>query len=173
MATMSKAAHGEQDDIKQANAMLFAQIFGQAYMEASDEIQTGIREMVRIVINPESDEDEKDMALFTLAEALFPEYDRGKLGIDLEDAQKAVAEKSDESASALAETDQEEAVFAERLKAKMEEKGFNQSQLAERANIGQPAISMMLKRDCRPQKRTVENLAEALGVLPEELWPFE
>ena len=37
------------DLVKQANSMLFATIF-QAYLECSDEIQQGIREMVAIVM---------------------------------------------------------------------------------------------------------------------------
>lgn len=48
---------------------------------------------------------------------------------------------------------------------------MTQDQLAEKIGVGQPAISMMLKRQCRPQKRTVQRLAEALGVAAEELWP--
>jgi len=43
--------------------------------------------------------------------------------------------------------------------------------LAEKIGVGQPAISMMLQRQCRPQKRTVMRIAEALGVSAEELWP--
>jgi lambda repressor-like predicted transcriptional regulator len=36
--------------------------------------------------------------------------------------------------------------------------------------VGQSALSMMLKRQCRPQERTVQRLAEGLGVAAEELW---
>jgi transcriptional regulator with XRE-family HTH domain len=53
----------------------------------------------------------------------------------------------------------------------MDKAGLTQEQLAEKIGVGQPAISMMLKRQCRPQKRTVQRLAEALGVAAEELWP--
>jgi transcriptional regulator with XRE-family HTH domain len=48
---------------------------------------------------------------------------------------------------------------------------MTQAQLADKLGLGQPAISMMLQRNCRPQKRTVVRLADALGVAPEELWP--
>jgi transcriptional regulator with XRE-family HTH domain len=53
----------------------------------------------------------------------------------------------------------------------MEERGVTQTELAERIGVGQPAISNMLCRQCRPQKRTVEKIAAALEVAPEELWP--
>jgi transcriptional regulator with XRE-family HTH domain len=67
--------------------------------------------------------------------------------------------------------DQEEASFADRLRSLMEKKGLTQEQLAAKVGVGQPAISMMLQRNCRPQRRTVLRLAEAFGVSPEELWP--
>ena len=53
----------------------------------------------------------------------------------------------------------------------MEVSEMTQAQLAGVVGIGQPAISMMLKRQCRPQQRTVQRLAEALGVAAEKLWP--
>ena len=67
--------------------------------------------------------------------------------------------------------DHEEATFAERLREVMKKKAVTQEQLADRIGVGQPAISLMLQRACRPQKRTVFRLAEALGVSPDELWP--
>jgi transcriptional regulator with XRE-family HTH domain len=66
---------------------------------------------------------------------------------------------------------EEEADFAKRLRGLMEVKGLTQAQLATVVGIGQPAVSMMLNRACRPQKKTVLRFAEALGVAPEELWP--
>jgi transcriptional regulator with XRE-family HTH domain len=65
----------------------------------------------------------------------------------------------------------EEAAFAERLLTVMAEKSMSQVQLAAAVGVGQPAISMMLSRNCRPQRRTVEKLARALEVSPETLWP--
>ncbi len=43
-------------------------------------------------------------------------------------------------------------------------------QLARRIGVSQSAISMMLPRRCRPQRRTVEKLAETLGVKADDLW---
>ena len=48
---------------------------------------------------------------------------------------------------------------------------MTQEQLAAKIGVGQPAISNMLNRQCRPQRRTVKRLATALDVSPEDLWP--
>jgi len=48
---------------------------------------------------------------------------------------------------------------------------MTQEALAAKLGVGQPAISNMLNRQCRPQRRTVLRLAQALGISPEELWP--
>jgi lambda repressor-like predicted transcriptional regulator len=53
----------------------------------------------------------------------------------------------------------------------MQKCGVTQVQLAETIGVGQSAIAMMLQRECRPQRRTVARMAEALGVTPETLWP--
>jgi transcriptional regulator with XRE-family HTH domain len=53
----------------------------------------------------------------------------------------------------------------------MESNGLTQAELAAKVGVGQPAISMMLNRSCRPQKKTVRRIATALGVTVEELWP--
>jgi transcriptional regulator with XRE-family HTH domain len=65
----------------------------------------------------------------------------------------------------------QEETFAERLKDLMSAKQISQQELAERIGCSQPAISQMLSRTCRPQKRTILRLAEALNMQPCELWP--
>jgi transcriptional regulator with XRE-family HTH domain len=67
--------------------------------------------------------------------------------------------------------DAEESFFAHRLRELMEAKGLTQAELADKVGIGQPAISMMLNRACRPQRKTVLRFAQALQVPTEELWP--
>lgn len=71
----------------------------------------------------------------------------------------------------MAQMEQAEAAFAATLTRLMAERQLTQAQLAERVGVGQSAISMLLKRRCRPQRRTLGKLAEALGVSVEELWP--
>jgi transcriptional regulator with XRE-family HTH domain len=48
---------------------------------------------------------------------------------------------------------------------------LTQTELAERVGVGQSAIAMLLRRRCRPQRKTLGKLASALGVELEELWP--
>jgi predicted XRE-type DNA-binding protein len=152
-------------------ALLQATTFLRAYIECSDEIQAGIREMLEILSDPNTDEDDRDMTLRTLADALFPNPHEGKLGMDLEESERLGAEYSAEMRTALDEMNREEETFAARLRSVMESQEISQEQLAEKLKIGQPAISNMLNRQCRPQRRTVLRLAEALGVTAEELWP--
>src|SRR5205807_6174384 len=67
--------------------------------------------------------------------------------------------------------EQAEAAFAATLARLLAERQLTQAQLAERIGVGQSAISMLLKRRCRPQRRTLGKLAEALGVPVDVLWP--
>jgi lambda repressor-like predicted transcriptional regulator len=150
---------------------LFAKCF-HAYQECDEQTQDIARRMVDIITNPATDEDDRLMAAHTLAEALFPGYDE-KLGINLEEAEKACAENSAEGAEAIADLDRQEASFAERLDNIMRDKDISQTELASRTGVNQSAISMMLKRQCRPQQRTILKLANALGVQPGELWPTD
>ena len=151
--------------------LLQAAKFIHAYIECRDEIQAGIRDMLDILNDPNTDEADRDMTLFTLADTLFPNPHDGKLGMDLEESEGLGAEYSDEMRSTLEELDREEETFAARLRSAMESRAINQEQLAARIGVGQPAISNMLSRKCRPQRRTVLRLAQGLGIDPEELWP--
>lgn len=107
-----------------------------------------------------------------LAEILFPNMDHDDYpGLDLDEAEKVVVHVTPEAKPILERMDREEAVFAERLAEVMAKVGITQAELAEKVGIGQPAVSMILNRSCRPQRKTVLRFAEALGVAPEELWP--
>jgi len=145
----------------------FAEVF-HAYLECSDEIQAAIRAMVQVMKAPDVTEDEYHGALLTIAEVLFPTKHNGSFGVDVDEYPD---EDPEEASAALKQMAQEEAIFAERLAALLESKGITQAELAAQVGVGKPAISMMLARNCRPQKRTVLKLAEALGVRPEVLWP--
>ena len=92
-------------------------------------------------------------------------------GLDLEEAEKIAPAVDPSAGPLLTEMDRQEATFAERLRAAMAEKGLTRAELAAKVGIGQPAISMMLKRACRPQRKTVEKIATVLDLKAEELWP--
>ena len=141
---------------------LFAHLL-RIYLDRGQEDQEGIESMASIITNPDADDDDVQAALDTLRESLHSTAS----AVDLESED----ELTDEERSASRRMDSEEAAFAERLLAVMTEKNMSQVQLAAAIGVGQPAISMMLSRNCRPQRRTVERLARALEVSPEQLWP--
>jgi len=151
--------------------VLRAAKFVRAYLECSDTIQAGVRDMLDILDDPTTDDNDRQVAIATLADALFPNPYKGQLGMDLEESERDAATKNDELRHVVDEMDREEATFAERLRDLISRKRLTQEQLAARIGVGQSAISNMLNRQCRPQKRTVLRLAEALAVKPEELWP--
>ena len=158
------------DDVQKLQ-MLQASKFLRAYLECSGEVQSEIRDLLDVLNDPETDEDDRDMTLSTLADALFPNPYDGKLGMDLEESERLGVSQSEEMRHAVEEMDREEGTFAQRLGEFMDEKGMTQTTLAEQLGIGQSAISNMLHRQCRPQRRTVIRLAEALGVSPGDPWP--
>jgi len=166
MTTRTKG-NDRAPDANLITSRMFAQVF-QAYLECSDEVQAALREMVGIVNAADATEDEREAALATIAEALFPSRHNGSLGIDLEELDK---EASKPTAAFLKQLDEQEATFAERVTALLDERGITQSELANAIGVGQPAISMMLSRSCRPQRRTVERIAKELKVAPEDIWP--
>jgi lambda repressor-like predicted transcriptional regulator len=151
-------------------SQLFAQVF-QAYLECSEEAQAAIRDMVEIVNDPEATEDDRAMACSTIAEALFPSRHEGILGLDLEDDERLSARRSKEARKIHAEMDHEETHFVDHVQALMSERQVTQADLAEACGIGQPAVSNLLSRRSRPQRRTVEKIAKALGVHEDEIWP--
>jgi lambda repressor-like predicted transcriptional regulator len=151
-------------DIRQLTLMQAAK-FLRAYLECSDAIQTHIRELLPIISDPNTDSDDREMTLATLADLLFPDSDN-PLGGDWDEAEHSL-----EGRSCIEEMDREEQHFADRLRATLESKGMTQLELAEKLGVGQPAISNMLNRDCRPQRKTILRLSEILEIAPEALWP--
>jgi len=148
----------------------FAAKLLRSYLECSDSVQAGIREMIDLVNSPDADDDEREMALRTIQEALFPVYHNGVLGVGLDEADALATANQRDGKAALEEVEREERTFADRLRALIDERGLTQEELATRVGVGQTAIAMMLARQCRPQRRTVHKLAEALGIAPNELW---
>lgn len=139
--------------------------FLRAFIECSRDIQEVVLEMAAIVADETSTEDERQIACDAMIESLFP-----GTGADVLASYHEKLE-SPEAATAAKALKHEEHGFATRVRALMAEKNVTQEMLAKAAGIGQPAVSNILNRRCRPQRRTVVRFAEALGVAPEELWP--
>ncbi|MFN0056550.1 MAG: helix-turn-helix domain-containing protein [Planctomycetales bacterium] len=142
-----------------------------AYSECSDAIQAVVREMLDIIASDSAEDDEREMAISTVREALFPSNRPGGLGSDLEELEEDAKSHIPGYAELLRQMDEEESTFADRVGSLMKDKSLTQEALANAIGVGQSAISMMLMRQSRPQKRTVVRIAEALGVTPSELWP--
>lgn len=142
-----------------------------AYSECSDEIQAVVRDMLEIIASDSAEDDEKEMAAATVREALFPSNHNGALGADLVELETELKSHCPQCKQHLAEMDAEETTFSERVSALMKERGMTQEELAAASGVGQSAISMMLARKARPQKRTVVRIAKALAVEPPDLWP--
>ena len=140
--------------------------------ECSDAVQQVVIKLLGVIKNPLTSPTERQSALMTVADALFIEPDKedGGYGQDLAGSEPSAA-KVPQLAREVEKTNTQEATFAERLRELMEAKRISQQELAERAHCSQPAISQMLNRACRPQKKTILKLAEALNVQPRDLWP--
>lgn len=143
-----------------------------ALMECSDAIQQVVIGLLVVIKNPKTTAVERQRALMTIADALFPHADEnGEYGLDLVTSEAGAAAQSPSLTREVQKMDTREATFAQRLRELMEAKRISQLDLAQRVGCSQPAISQMLNRNCRPQKKTILRLAEALNVQPCDLWP--
>ncbi len=143
-----------------------------ALAECSDEVQKVVFQMVSVVENPNATPLERHRALATIADVLFSNPDDGNEFTQNSAASEAVV--AAEYASPGREVQNmycQEAAFADRLRELMTVKCVTQQELSDRVGCSQPAISQMLNRKRRPQKKTILKLAEALQVQPHELWP--
>lgn len=136
-----------------------------AYKECTSEVQSIVDEMAAIVASDDTDADEKQHALDVLVEALFPSFSVDVCEYD------ATKNASTEARAARSAIEEEEAAFSEKVQSLMKSRGLTQAELAAKTGVGQPAISNILNRRSRPQRRTIVRLADALGVDPAELWP--
>src|SRR5688572_25082847 len=92
-------------------------VFLRAFMECSDANRNIVRDMLLISVSPDADEDERQMAIATMADVLFPNFHQGDLGLELEESEAMGAEHSPVMKAAIAECDEQEATFARRLSA--------------------------------------------------------
>ncbi len=140
-------------------------LFLQAFAECGREMQEIVVEMAAILADEDSTDDDRAAAYDAMVEALFP-------GTTAEARQNDRARlRSPEAVEAANALKDEESLFADRIRQTMKSKEITQEQLAEKAGVSQPAISNILNRQCRPQRKTIERLSAALDVAPAVLWP--
>ena len=141
-------------------------------IECSEDVQQVVVSLLKAVKDPQTTTAERQRALMTIADALSlnPCAEDGQYGQDLATSEQVAAATSKPLDRDGRKTNAQEESFAARLKELMNVKQISQQELADRIKCSQPAISQMLNRRCRPQKRTILKLAEALSVPPCELW---
>lgn len=150
-------------DVLMENIKLFVAIRN-AYDQCDPEIQEVVDCMIRIWNNEESTEDERQRALHTITDAIFPSESVDTLDF----CGRLARDDRDGHNESMIE---EEKTFAHSLSRILTDKGMTQEELASSIGVGQSAISNMLNRQCRPQRKTVSRIAAALGVEPQDLWP--
>jgi lambda repressor-like predicted transcriptional regulator len=138
------------------------------YLGCSTPLQGVVRDLVQLFHDPTIQAEERQRILRALAVTLY-QYaeDRPPEHQEPSPVRPAVPEHG----VWRRRLEQEEEVFVTNLKRLMSERRLTQADLAQRAGLSQPAISMMLARKYRPQRRTVRLLAQVLGVSEGELWP--
>jgi len=143
-----------------------------ALQECDSELRAEALLLFNQLASNELDKEQELATCALLAEILFPNADdEGAPGLDLESAEKLGAAQSAGARVTIEQMDREESFFADRVREEMAAKNLTQAELASQMGIGQSAVSMMLNRACRPQRKTVMKFAEVLGVAPRQLWP--
>jgi lambda repressor-like predicted transcriptional regulator len=136
-----------------------------AFEQCTPEIQAVVKDMIEIYRDCDATPEEKNRALYTIAEAIFSGSGVDAFGSSCE------SHESNRSAVVNEQMKSEEAYFAEKLASIMSNNGISQQILADFCGITQAAISNFLNQKCRPQKKTILKIASALNVTPETLWP--
>lgn len=155
------------------------QEFLRRYMECSAEVQSVVRSMFAVIESEHTTDDDQRRALATIADALYlnPEDGHGSYGLDFRKSQVEISTKHPDPAwrpliaDRLEQMASQEATFAYRVKAILQRKHITQEELAQRTGCTQSAISKMLARKSRPQRKTIHKMAAALHVEPTDLWP--
>ncbi len=146
--------------------------FCHALMECSDQVREDILQMFKIAEDKSLSIEERMHALRTVTDQLhlIPD-DEGRFGMDLANSERLAAGEVPELDFQVRQMDSQEAEFADRLRDLMKTKHITQKELAARIECSQPAVSQMLNRKCRPQRKTLDKIAAALKVDVRELWP--
>jgi lambda repressor-like predicted transcriptional regulator len=143
-----------------------------ALHECSPKLQAAALKLLRNLASGELGDYQEHATCALLSEILFPNADdQGRIGLGMGEAEQIARDTNGEAKAILEQLDEDEATFAARVQELMDAQGLTQAELAKRVGIGQPAVSLMLKRQCRPQYSTIVRFAEALGVAPKDLWP--
>lgn len=142
-----------------------------ALANCTEQLRQALIDLVAVADDPDSSDEDRASARATIYETLRVHAHRAPYGESLSSVEAAAVGRSPDADRIARQMDSQEEQFARKLRELMKAKGLTQTELAKRSDCTQPAISQMLSRSCRPQKRTILKLADALGVTPSELWP--
>lgn len=153
--------------------------FIRKYLECSDTLQSVVRSMFAMIESVHTTDEDRHRALSTIAYVLNlkPEDGHGSYGPDFRRSQADIETSHPDPAwrpiiaDRHARRDTQEATFADRVKAILQQKNITQEELAQRIDCTQSAVSKMLSRKSRPQRKTIFKIATALNVAPMLLWP--
>jgi len=134
-------------------------------------VRQTVLSMLTVIENSESTFQDRQRACSTIRDAFEKSDDPDSYGVNLARSEVNAAARHASVDNMANELDSQEAAFAEKLRELMKARAITQSELASRIGCTQPAISQMLTRECRPQRKTILGLANALNVDPCELWP--
>jgi len=127
------------------------------YLGCSAPVQAVVRDLVQLFNDSTIEAEERQRILQALAVTLYRNHEHQPAERREPSPARPTVPEEETWRKRL---EQEEAVFVTRLKRLMGER-----------QLTQPAISMLLARKYRPQRRTVRLLAQVLGVPEDELWP--
>ncbi len=136
-----------------------------AFQECDAETREIVDQMLTIYNDPEADDHERQRAVNTVVDALFP-----SLSAELMDGEVRV-QSAPEMVLAKADLDLQGSIFADRLASILQQRGWTVDTLADRTGISAAIVTRMIAKQCRPERRTVERIAAILEVIPGELWP--
>jgi transcriptional regulator with XRE-family HTH domain len=142
-----------------------------ALARCTEQVRGTLMDLIAVADSADSTEEDKASAQATIRETLQNYGHREACRVSPRGLEAGAVGQSPDADQISQQMDSQEQQFAERLRELMKAKGLTQIELARRSDCTQPAISQMLSRECRPQKRTILKLADALEVAPTDLWP--
>lgn len=137
----------------------------------SESVDEQLRGLTQILDDPNAAVEDKASAAETIRETFLVHCGSEEWGATLSEIGSRTVGRNPEADHIEDHLDSQEDYFCKKIRELMKEKGLTQVDLANRLGKQQAAISQLLSRGCRPQKRTILKFAEVLDVAPTELWP--
>lgn len=148
-------------------SLVLAQALG-AFKECHEDIQAVVLDMAAVYNAADATNEEREAALSTIMEALYPTLDSE--GHNNEDTWLFPASDTLEHKEIFAQLHDQQVQFAARLHTLLEERNWSVSDLAAAIGRSEETVQLLLDLRCYPLQKTVHEIATALKVSSEELW---